>query len=104
MGPRGRRVDQASSTHGSVRTEQDRTFHYVRPLLRSAFVSLRDIMQLLLLFLVHFSVREVKQHTSKFQANSQIRRENRIFFSRNGYVLRYPAFKALESPPLPLRI
>ena len=42
------RKDEASRTHGSVRTEQDRTFHYVRPLLRSTVVSRYNMMQLLL--------------------------------------------------------
>ena len=49
--------------------------------------------------LVHLSVREVKQRM--FQANPKFEGRIGFFFSRNGYVLRYPAFKALEShtPP-----
>ena len=48
---------------------------------------------------MHLSVREVKQRTSMFQANPKLEGKIGFFFSsRNGYVLRYPAFKALESP------
>ena len=59
-----------------------------------------SVQRNVLIVVLFLSVREVKQHM--LQANPKF--EGKIgFFFRYGYVLRYPAFKALESPT-PLRI